>query len=195
MPTNLVTVSGPRGAGRDTLILKILESLKSQMYRVVPCTTRGPRIGEFHGIHQYFLTEEEFKKNEDTEKFIFTNPPHSGYRSGTLQSELTHDLSIVDVTAFGAGVLRDYVFSRGGRAISFFLYTDFNTRFHRIQERQLDLTPLQITDLMELDPTDENPDNHPNWFIKIENPNDYFEQTFQKAQKEIDAFLRNLKYV
>ena len=193
MSVNLITVSGPRGAGKDTVIANVLKTFGSQLHRIIPCTTRSPRDGEIHGQQQYFLSNKEFAKYEDAGKFIFTNPLNgNGYRSGTLKTELNHDLSIVDITAIGADALRSYAYSHGGRAISLFLFADYHIRFNRIRMRHVNnLTVVEVKDMMECDPTMPDPKEHPDWFIKIENPENKLDGTLGRVYQEINGFLRN----
>ncbi|MEK7105992.1 MAG: hypothetical protein AAB895_01375 [Patescibacteria group bacterium] len=135
MTTNLITETGPRGAGKDTVLSSIIEKFGSEIYRIKPCTTRAPRPGETHGIEQYFISEDEFKKYEELGKFAFVNPPHSGYRSGTLNTELIHPISIVDITALGAGILRDYVYLTRWESFIFFLVCRLQYSFPSYSEQ------------------------------------------------------------
>lgn len=57
----LVVVSGFSGAGKGT-IMKGLMSAYSEKYSLsVSATTRDPRPGEEHGVHYYFVSNEEFE--------------------------------------------------------------------------------------------------------------------------------------
>lgn len=56
----LVVISGPSGAGKGTVIKKLLEE-NENMCLSVSCTTRQPREGEVDGVHYYFKTMQEFK--------------------------------------------------------------------------------------------------------------------------------------
>jgi guanylate kinase len=193
MSVNLITVSGPRGAGKDTVISNVLETFGPQLHRIIPCTTRSPREGEEHGKQQYFISEQEFAAFENAGKFIFTNPLNgNGYRSGTLKTELEYNLSIVDITAAGAEVLRNYAYSHGGRVISLFLFADYHIRFSRVKLRQVSsLTGAQVEDMLKYDPTIPDLNQHPDWFIKIENPENKLDGTLQRVYLEINSFLRN----
>lgn len=55
----LIVFSGPSGAGKDTILKKLLES--SQNIKLsISATTRSPRTGEQDGIDYHFLTKEKF---------------------------------------------------------------------------------------------------------------------------------------
>ncbi len=55
----LIILSGPSGAGKDTVLKEIL-SLSDDIKVSISATTRKPRDGEQDGKDYYFLTKEEF---------------------------------------------------------------------------------------------------------------------------------------
>ena len=57
----LIVVSGPSGAGKDTLIRAALEAIP-QLALIASATTREPREGEVDGIDHVFLSREEFER-------------------------------------------------------------------------------------------------------------------------------------
>ena len=56
-----MVVSGPSGAGKDTICQKLIE-LHPNAWISVSCTSRHPRKGEVDGESYYFLTRDEFEK-------------------------------------------------------------------------------------------------------------------------------------
>lgn len=58
LPMPLV-VCGPSGAGKGTIISKMMEKYPDYFGFSVSNTSRGPRPGEEHGVHYYFSTLEE----------------------------------------------------------------------------------------------------------------------------------------
>lgn len=56
---NLYVISGPSGAGKGSVISKLLE-VKNDVFLSISATTRGPREGEIHGKHYIFVKPEEF---------------------------------------------------------------------------------------------------------------------------------------
>ena len=55
----LIVLSGPSGAGKDT-VLKQLISKSDNLKLSISATTRQPRSGEIHGKDYYFVSENEF---------------------------------------------------------------------------------------------------------------------------------------
>jgi guanylate kinase len=65
----LFVVSGPSGAGKDTLV----EGLKARHERLlysVSATTRAPRDGERHGVDYFFLTRADFEERIGRGEFL-----------------------------------------------------------------------------------------------------------------------------
>jgi guanylate kinase len=62
-PGLLFVVSGPSGAGKDTLVDALLARTGRLRYSV-SATTRPPRPGEREGEHYFFVTREEFERRE-----------------------------------------------------------------------------------------------------------------------------------
>lgn len=68
-PGLLFVVSGPSGAGKDTLV----DALRERMPRVrysVSATTRSPRAGEREGEHYFFLGRPEFESRVAADGFL-----------------------------------------------------------------------------------------------------------------------------
>ncbi len=86
----LFVVSGPSGAGKGTLVAKLLSSLAG-VKRSVSVTTRPKRPGEVDGYDYYFLTEEEFEQKREEGEFLESATVHK-YLYGTLYSEVKHKL-------------------------------------------------------------------------------------------------------
>ncbi len=64
-----VLVSGPSGAGKGTVLNRVLANYPDQYQWSVSCTTRDPRPGEVDGREYFFLSEEEFKARADAGYF------------------------------------------------------------------------------------------------------------------------------
>jgi len=74
-------LSGPSGVGKSSLI----ERLKLDQFPITHCvtaTTRPPRQGEEHGVHYYFLSEEEYDQLLESGQFLEHAVVHKMYRYG-----------------------------------------------------------------------------------------------------------------
>jgi guanylate kinase len=80
-------VTGPSGAGKGTLIRRVLERVPG-VGPTVSATTRDRRPGEVDGREYYFLTPEEFLARIERGEFLEHVVYVSGHRYGTLRSEL-----------------------------------------------------------------------------------------------------------
>ena len=101
----LLVISGPSGAGKGTLIERLMAEDKSLVFSV-SATTRAPRPGEIHGVHYYFLSDEEFDRKVAEDAFVEHATVH-GNRYGTLRSEVYERLSrgenvVLDIDVQGA---------------------------------------------------------------------------------------------
>lgn len=56
---NLFVISGPSGAGKGTLVTRLLEEMPDTRLSI-SATTRSPREGEVDGVHYHFKTRDEF---------------------------------------------------------------------------------------------------------------------------------------
>jgi guanylate kinase len=65
----LFVVSGPSGAGKDTLVDGLRRRHERLLYSV-SATTRPPRAGERDGIDYFFLTREEFERRLAEDGFL-----------------------------------------------------------------------------------------------------------------------------
>ena len=55
----LFVVTGPSGAGKGTVLKKVMAAT-DHLYFSISATTRAPRPGEVHGVHYHFITRESF---------------------------------------------------------------------------------------------------------------------------------------
>ena len=65
----VVVVSGPSGAGKDTVIRAAL-ARDDSLATVATVKTRQPRPGEIDGVHQIFLSEDEFDEWLAADRFL-----------------------------------------------------------------------------------------------------------------------------
>ena len=86
LSSRLVVVSGPSGAGKDTIVAKLL-AMDESFSLSVSATTRAPRGEEVDGENYYFLTTEDFEKRIADDEFIEYAKYGSNYY-GTLKCDV-----------------------------------------------------------------------------------------------------------
>ena len=69
MRGRLIVVSGPSGAGKDTLIRASLDAIP-ELALIASATTREPREGEVDGRDHVFLSREEFERWIDEDRLL-----------------------------------------------------------------------------------------------------------------------------
>lgn len=82
----LLVISGPSGAGKGTLLQRLLKDDPSFTFSV-SATTRGPRPGEVDGVHYHFMDQQTFEKLLAEHAFVEHAQVHGNYY-GTLKSEV-----------------------------------------------------------------------------------------------------------
>lgn len=85
-PIPVFVVTGPSGAGKGTLIKRLVER-HPDLEVAVSATTRPQRPGEEHGREYWFLTEDEFLDRIGAGAFL-EHVTFAGGRYGTLASEI-----------------------------------------------------------------------------------------------------------
>jgi len=80
----LVIISGPSGAGKGTLVDRLVARIPDLWVSVSACT-RSPRPGETDGVDYFFMTREEFDSRIQAGDFLEWAQVH-GKRYGTLRS-------------------------------------------------------------------------------------------------------------
>jgi len=80
----MFVVSGPSGAGKDTLV-EGLRARHSRFLYSVSATTRPPREGERDGVDYFFLDRPEFERRKAANDFLETRE-YNGHLYGTPRS-------------------------------------------------------------------------------------------------------------
>lgn len=87
----LIVVSGFSGAGKGTLVKKLLETYDDYALSI-SMTTRQPREGEKDGVHYFFMTREQFEK-EIAANGLIEYAEYCGNYYGTPRAYVEEQLS------------------------------------------------------------------------------------------------------
>lgn len=105
----LLVVSGPSGAGKDTVVKRLMEK-HPEIEISVSATTRAPRPGEAEGADYYFLAKEGFEqKIARGEMLEYVN--YCGNYYGTPKAEVDRRLDdgttvVLVIEVIGAGNMK-----------------------------------------------------------------------------------------
>lgn len=83
---NLVIISGPSGAGEDSIIEGLQK--RGQVNRVITTTTRDTRPGETNGSPYYFISRQEFEAHIASGEMIEWAKQYNGNLYGVTRAEL-----------------------------------------------------------------------------------------------------------
>jgi guanylate kinase len=107
-----IIISAPSGAGKTTLINKLLEAKLPLLFSISACS-RNPRDGEENNKDYYFLSIEEFQQKINTQEFIEWEEVYKGNFYGTLKKEIERIWKkkkhvVFDVDVIGGVSLKEY---------------------------------------------------------------------------------------
>jgi len=96
--------SAPSGAGKSTILSYLAGAVPNLVYSI-SATTRKPRAGETHGVHYFFMTEEEFEAKAAKGEFAEWQRVH-GNCYGTPRAFIDSTVAdgrhiIMDIDVFG----------------------------------------------------------------------------------------------
>src|SRR4051812_25754751 len=85
----LVIISGPAGAGKSTIVRRLLHECPMPLQLSISATTRQRRPQEADGIDYHFLNSQEFADRRDAGEFLECKEVFGrGDWYGTLKSEV-----------------------------------------------------------------------------------------------------------
>ncbi|MCX7995026.1 MAG: guanylate kinase [candidate division WOR-3 bacterium] len=134
----LIVISGPSGVGKTTICNEIISRRKDIVYSI-SATSRPKRKGEVNGREYFFLTEEEFKRWIEEDRFVEYAVVHGNYY-GTPRAFLEENLKkgfhvLMDIDVQGARKLMP-VYPDG--IYIFILPPDFDELKKRLFKRNTD---------------------------------------------------------
>jgi guanylate kinase len=109
---SLYVISGPSGAGKGTLVARLME-LVPGAWLSISATTRQPREGEVDGVHYQFLTVNQFEDIIAQDGFIEWANVHSNYYGTPLAPIQEHreqgDTVFLEIDVQGAFQVREKI--------------------------------------------------------------------------------------
>lgn len=154
MHFRVIAVSGPRGAGKGTVIEALIAQVPG-LRRIVPHTTRAARWYEANGREYHFVSPAEFEGMRLAGRFAWWGQIGPTQRAGTVHEEMTPcaNGSVIDVLPAGAFALRERVIAQGGSALLLAVVASVAERHERIHLRQPDTPDDEVRRLMLEDPS------------------------------------------
>jgi guanylate kinase len=145
----LFVVSGPSGAGKDTLV-EALKARHSRLLYSISSTTRAPRPGERDAVDYFFLDREEFIRRRADNGFLEWRE-YNGNLYGTPRSFIDDSLKagfdvIMKPEVNGALAIKE----RFPGAVLIFLAPDSFSNLRRRLEARNTETTLQIAERLEI---------------------------------------------
>jgi guanylate kinase len=133
-PLPVFVITGPSGAGKGTLIQRLVER-RSDLEVAVSATTRPQRPGEQSGREYWFLSEEEFVDRIEAGEFL-EHVEFVGGRYGTLASEMDRigaegRVCVLELEIKGALRVQEEV----DRAVTLFIAADVPELERRLRAR------------------------------------------------------------
>ena len=119
----LIVISGPSGAGKTTVVRRLLDQCPLPLILSVSATTRPPRPGETNGVDYHFMGTEEFERRRVAHDFLECFQVFGGASwYGTLANTVTSSLEagkwvVLEIDVQGALM----VLERYPEAITLFL--------------------------------------------------------------------------
>lgn len=139
----LFVISSPSGGGKGTLIRRVLPIVPRLGYSV-SWTTRAPRAGEVHGVHYYFVSQDEFEAARTRGEFLEWAVVHDNFYATSIRAVEQELFSgrdvILEIDVQGAKSVRDVGVDSVG---VFILPPSFEVLRQRLAARQSE-DPAQL---------------------------------------------------
>lgn len=109
---NLFVISGPSGAGKGTIMKRLIERVPDA-WLSVSATTRNPREGEVDGVHYFFLALNQFDELIENDGLLEWANVH-GNKYGTPRATVEEHMAageqvILEIDVQGAFQVRDMI--------------------------------------------------------------------------------------
>jgi guanylate kinase len=106
----LTVLSGPSGVGKSTVVAH-MRTVHPEVWLSVSATTRRPRPGERHGVHYFFVSDDEFDKlianGELLEWAEFSGNRYGTPREAVLERLEAGEPVLLEIDLQGARLVRE----------------------------------------------------------------------------------------
>ena len=95
---SLVIISGPSGAGKDTVVNNYVKKNKKNAWVSVSCTSREMRPGDEEGVSYFFISREQFEekiKNGDFLEYAEYNGNYYGTPKESIEERLQNGIDVI----------------------------------------------------------------------------------------------------
>ncbi len=189
----IISVSGQKGVGKDTIIDLLLgyceKDFPGIVKRAIPITDRPLREKEVEGRDIHTVSKEEFTTLRNDSKIIFPKDTPE-CRNGILPAELEKSpivvLNILDEYVIK---LRGLVEETKGKTYNVFLFTESNVAKSRIVGREAPLFEGMLEHTFELSPGMSVEQAREKFNLVVENKEGQKEQTAQEVYKGVKPFI------
>ena len=188
MQGKLLIFCAPSGSGKTTIVKHLLATNPNLGFSISACTRDRRGRSETNGKDYYFLTPAEFKEKIDNNEFVEYEEVYPGAYYGTLKSEIERVWSegkhvIFDVDVKGGLSLKKYYKER---ALAVFVKVpSMEVLEQRLRERKTDSEESISARLFKVKFEMSFEEKFDTTLL-----NDNLEDSFQKAQKLVDDFLK-----
>lgn len=133
----LLVLTGPSGAGKDTLFAKLKEKRPS-IIKIITTTSRAPRAGESEGNPYHFISREEFEKKIVEDAFfewVEFRGALNGTQKKTLEDALKKGVDVIwRIDAKGVKNIKEKVKAMVDRSVFVFLTSPVEILKNRVQK-------------------------------------------------------------
>ena len=88
MQGNIIVFSAPSGAGKTTIVHRLMARISNLSFSISACTRDRRGRSEVHGKDYYFLSVQEFQEKIRHDEFVEWEEVYEGNFYGTLKSEI-----------------------------------------------------------------------------------------------------------
>lgn len=136
VPAPVTVLAGPTAVGKGTVSAAIRRRYP-QIWLSVSATTRAPRPGEEHGVHYWFVSEDEFTRLVETGQMLEWAVVHGKHRYGTPRGPVLEKIAegrpvLLEIDLAGARQVRR---TMPEARFVFLAPPDWDTLVHRLVGR------------------------------------------------------------